>query len=202
MTPTEREAFTPWPELVRIFERAGAGPTDLTPKEVALLAVYVGLDAPRRITDYQEMRIGREGSEMGEDRNWLVLDKAGKPVSMIWNVHKVSKLKVSQRLDQLPPDVVEALGTHIRDAGLSVGDPLFRTRAGAPYTPGAFSTLLGKTVEKATGRRGSVDALRHARVVHFLRKPRSVAEREALAESMGHSVDMQGRYQRLDAPGE
>ena len=132
MSVAEREAFTPWPKLVSIFEKAVKGPTDLTPRQVALLAVYIGLDAPRRIKDYQMTVIGSEGSEMSDDVNWLVLDESGKPLSMTFHQFKTSNRYKTQRLDKLPPKVMQALKEYIDDAGLSEGDPLFGPRRVKP----------------------------------------------------------------------
>ena len=77
--------------------------------------------------------------------------------------------------------------------------PLFPTTKGTPYTSGAFSALVGSTLERITGQRASVNILRHSVITHFLSQQRTVKAKEEFAREMAHSTGMQALYDRVDA---
>ena len=90
MSTKERDAFTPWPQLVRGFEQEAKKPSGkLTPRELAHYRIYVTIP-PRRVWDYQLMRVAGPGMELTPYANWLVLNAAGKPVRMEISVSKTS----------------------------------------------------------------------------------------------------------------
>ena len=117
----------------------------------------------------------------------------------MFNVYKTSKRYGQFVRDSLPPNLAKPLAAYIRAPNLSDGDQLFPAAGGAAYTPGAFSALVGTLFLKITGQRASVNILRHSAITHFLGARRSVAQKEAFATEMGHSVGMQALYDRVDA---
>ena len=167
-------------------------------RDLALVALYVGIP-PRRAADYQLMYIADEDTAMQPDRNYLMLDR-GKVSALIFNTYKTSTRYGTYTIDDIPDDVVRVLTEYLRVSGLSPGSLLFPTRGNKQYSSGAFSTLIGTTFRNLTGRRATVNILRHAAITHFLRKKRTVASREAYALQMGHSIAMQALYDRITAP--
>ena len=119
---------------------------------------------------------------------------------MIFNVYKTSTRYGTYTIDEIPDDVVRVLTEYLRLSSLRPGSLLFPTRGNKQYSSGAFSTLIGTTFKNLTGRRATVNILRHAAITHFLRKKRTVASREAYALQMGHSIAMQALYDRITAP--
>jgi hypothetical protein len=52
---------------------------------------------------------------------------------------------------------------------------------------------------KLTGSKAGVLTLRHSAITHFLSKPNlTTRQKEDMAKAMGHSVSMQGLYNRVD----
>ena len=63
--------------------------------------------------------------------------------------------------------------------------------------------MIGDLFLKVTGKRASINILRHSAITHFLgSKKRTVKEREDFAKEMAHSINMQSLYDRLDVDAE
>jgi hypothetical protein len=186
MTPAEESKFITWSALQCIYraEISNLNTTAIPMRDLALVSLYV---------------IADEDTPMQPDRNYLMLDR-GKVSALIFNVYKTSTRYGTYTIDEIPDDVVRVLTEYLRVSGLSPGSLLFPTRGNKQYSSGAFSTLIGTTFRNLTGRRATVNILRHAAITHFLRKKRTVASREAYALKMGHSVAMQALYDRITAP--
>ena len=200
MSPAEESKFITWSALQCIYraEISNLNTTAIPMRDLALVSLYVGIP-PRRAADYQLMYIADGDTAMQPDRNYLMLDR-GKVSALIFNVYKTSDRYGTYTIDEIPDDVVRVLTEYLRVSGLSSGSLLFPTRGNKQYSSGAFSTLIGTTFRNLTGRRATVNILRHAAITHFLRKKRTVASREAYALQMGHSIAMQALYDRITAP--
>ena len=200
MSPAEEAKFITWSALSCIYraEISNLNTTAIPMRDLALISLYVGIP-PRRAADYQLMHIANAGTPLQADRNYLLLDR-GKVAALVFNVYKTSNRYGTYTIDDIPDDVVRVLAEYMRVAGLQPGGLLFPTRSNTQYNSGAFSNLIGTIFKNLTGRRATVNILRHAAITHFLRKKRTVASREAYALKMGHSVAMQALYDRITAP--
>lgn len=197
--PGERAKFVPWPQLVQTFEREAAkSKSELRPRDLALLGLYTAIP-PRRVDDFRRMRLARPGRKLDAGANWLVLDGEGRPTKLVFNVFKTAGRLGPYSRDSLPKPLAAALRAHLRANRVRDGAPLFPAAGGDFYAPNAFSALVGDVFEKATGRRATVNALRHSAVTHFLSTRRSVAQKEKFARQLGHSVATQSLYDRLDS---
>lgn len=204
LTTAEREKFVSWPTVVGHFHREARGPSKLSARDLALYGIYSAIP-PRRVLDYSQMRIAWakknavDVEELDRAANWLILSKEGNPQRMIINRYKTSKRYGTYTREEIPAELAKALADHIRAAKLGHGSPLFPTAKGGHFTHGGLSNLVGALFERVTGHRASVNILRHAAITHFLRaKHRTVAEKEAFAREMAHSVGMQALYDRVD----
>lgn len=200
LTPAEESKFIPWPTLQRMWRAniSDLNTTEVPMRDLALVSLYVGIP-PRRSADYQLMYLADEDTAMQPDHNYLMLD-SGKVSALIFNRYKTSDRYGTYTIDNIPDDVARVLAEYMRVSGLRPGGILFPTRSNTQYSSGAFSILIGTIFKKLTGRRVTVNILRHAAITHFLRKKRSVAAREMYALQMGHSVAMQSLYDRINAP--
>lgn len=199
----ERAKFVPWSKLVLTFdEEAAKSRSILSARDLALFGLYVAIP-PRRLEDYRAMRVAKVGrQDLDPSANWLLLDAAGSPVKLVFNVYKTANRYGQYSRDTLPRRLVKVLRAHLRTARIRDGAPLFAASAGQPYTPAAFSSLVGDVFQKATGQRATANALRHSAITHFLDTKQSVAARERFAKQMGHSLQAQSLYDRLEAESE
>jgi hypothetical protein len=197
LTSAEREKFVPWPTLVKRFATEAKGPTKLPARDLALFGLYVAIP-PRRVRDYALMRVASEGDELDKSANWLVLGDGGQPVKMVIHRYKTSKRYGTYTRKDIPSTLANVLSDYVNDTDLADGDPLFPTTKGTAYTSGAFSALVGSLFKRVTGQRASVNILRHSAITNFLAQKRTVAQKEAFAKEMAHSVSMQALYDRVD----
>jgi hypothetical protein len=200
-TEAERGKFAPWSELTARFAQEANGPTKLSPRALALFGLYVAIP-PRRVADYRQMRVAGPGRDLDPAANWVQLNTKGVPARLVYNQYKTVSRYGQFVHDSLPPSLAKVLATYIRDADLADGDQLFPANGGAAYSPSAFSTLVGNVFDRVTGKRTTVNILRHSAITHFLGARHSVAQKEAFATQMGHSVGMQALYDRVDAGAE
>ena len=172
----------------------------LSPRDLALFGLYVTIP-PRRIRDYNLMRVTTEGDGDEDDKrsNWLVLGDGGQPVKMVIHRYKTSKRYGTYTRRVIPKALANALANYVHSADIADGEPLFPTTKGKPYTSGAFSALVGSLFKRITGQRSGVNILRHSAITNFLSKKRTVARKEAYAKEMAHSTGMQALYDRVDA---
>ena len=202
MSAAEESKFITWSALQCIYraEISNLNTTAIPIRDLALVSLYVGIP-PRRAADYQLMYIANAGSAMQPTRNYMIVDR-GKIQALVFNAYKTSDRYGTYTIDNIPDDVERVLAEYMRVSGLKAGDILFPTRGNKRYTSGAFSNLIGTIFKKLTGRRATVNILRHAAITHFLRKKRTVAAREAYALKMGHSLAMQALYDRITPPAD
>ena len=120
LTAEERSKFVPWPELQRLWAQARANRDNWEPRELAILALYLGLP-PRRIRDYALMEIAashQDEADLDKEKNWLVLDGDDNPKKIMLNQYKTAHKYGQYALEQIPPLVVEALNRYLEREGL------------------------------------------------------------------------------------
>jgi hypothetical protein len=185
----EKVNILPWNEILKLNKK-----TNLTAHDAALIAVYTMI-APRRVKDFQLIRIATDTEELDKEYNYVILNSRSKPLNFVFNNFKTSKTFGSQRF-KIPRGLSTKLKIHIDSADLHFGDFLFGRTKSAPYA--SFSSQITKVFKKYTGKAISVNLLRHSMVSNFLSKKRSIAEKKDLAFKMSQSVSMQMSYDRID----
>jgi hypothetical protein len=91
----------------------------------------------------------------------------------------------------------DILKTHIITNEIKQNEAVFPTSRGLYHHPANMSNALTEIFKNTIGREITFNLLRHIKISDFLSKPRSIAERKALAKQMGHSIDIQSKYQRI-----
>jgi len=148
-TPSEKSRFVPWPQLPGLFfweAHAAPDKRTLSPRDLALFGLYVAIP-PRRVLDYQEMRIvagtkkkSVDVAGLSKTANWLVLSKTGVPIKLVISRYKTSKRYRTYVLDELPRELADVLKHYVQAANLGGGEPLFPTANGKPFTLAASAT--------------------------------------------------------------
>jgi hypothetical protein len=212
LSNSERERFLKWPQVMEKFyselKSRSRTITHLTNRELSLYGIYTVLP-PRRIIDYSLMKVSWnkkkavDETKLDKEYNYLVLTKSGKPLKMIINKYKTSKRYGTYIRTVIPEKLSNLLAKYIDEQDIKNGEPLFGTEQKKHYTHGGFSRMVGDLFLKVTGKRASINILRHSAITHFLgSKKRTVKEREDFAKEMAHSINMQSLYDRLDVDAE
>ena len=90
------------------------------------------------------------------------------------------------------------LKIYIKSGKIKDGDLLFPNASGDVYK--SFSSEISNAFFKASGKRITVNIIRHIWISKFLEKTRTVEEKEAFANQLGHDEQTQKFYLRVDAP--
>jgi len=167
---------------------------DLSPKDLALLQVYIIFNIYTRIP----MRNDISGMETINKRSYNKLSETEKESKNHLVVNKnamfmeLNKFKTSSKYESItipiPKDLEKLLRLWIRINGMGV---LFKSSTGKPLSRNALSQLLIKTSKKYMAKSISTTMLRK---IYLSSKYSEVKEEMAKdAEIMGHSTAMQGK---------
>jgi hypothetical protein len=164
----------------------------------ALLAVYL-LTPPRRIMDYQLMRITYQTdfNKLDNRYNWVVFEN-DIPSLFVFLNHKTKKSQPEPKIT-IPTDLATILNTCISSNDLVKNDFLFgreTTDFKEKYSQPKFTELLQKTFLKYTGKKISVNLIRASKSTHLDSQTISLAERKQIAQQMGHSLSTNLQYSK------
>ena len=164
--------------------------------ERLLLAMYV-LQPPRRAGDYAVLNIVKGVKEVVEGKNYLILPRSGNARLVLDNFKTHAKLGTYKT--DLPADLTKMIRMSLRKTPRS---RLFMLDINHDTASNQLSKLVIETMGKVYGR-GSINALRHSYVNHWLRTNPSAttADKKALALSMGQAdIGTQDAYRTLTKP--
>jgi len=180
-TYTTTEKSVPWDVLSGIYKKY-----EPDSQNRRILAVYT-LAPPRRLHDYASMRVvARKPRKV--DGNYLVFNKSG--MTFYFGDYK-TKGRYGVQSFKVPVALREELDEYI-----VAGTPLFSIASGKPFADTQFSTHIGDiTAPYIEGNvRATPTTFRHSYISHFLAGNPTTAQRERVAEMMGHSSGMQLQY--------
>ncbi len=170
----------------------------LTNREKALIAIY-SRQPSRRAEFGQYLTYIREGVKMDHDKNYLVLSKKGEPIKFVLRKYKTFKRYGEKTLlitDRVLKDVLINYLEEFKKPVLRAKQVMFPTAQGKYYQN--FSSEISKVFKKATKKSITVNILRHIWISNLLKGNPSLAQKKALADKMGHSIDLQSKYNRID----
>ena len=193
MTEEETEKMVSMSVLKNLWKKP-----DLNDRERVLIALYTMIP-PRRVQFSQYLTLKHSDKDLPEGFNYLIVDKKGDPQKMIlkkyktYNVYGTFEIPLTktEKLNKL-------LKTYIKSGKIKDGDLLFPNASGDVYK--SFSSEISNAFFKASGKRIGVNIIRHIWISKFLEKTRTVEEKEAFANQLGHDEQTQKFYLRVDAP--
>ena len=193
MTEKETEKMVSMSVLKNLWKKP-----DLNDRERVLIALYTMIP-PRRVQFSQYLTLKHSDKDLPEGLNYLIVDKKGDPQKMILKKYKTFHvygtfeipLTKTEKLNKL-------LKIYIKSGKIKDGDLIFGKTKTEIYKN--FSTEISNAFFKASGKRITVNIIRHIWISKFLEKTRTVEEKEAFANQLGHDEQTQKFYLRVDAP--
>ena len=168
--------------------------TDPHSQEAMLIAFQTLALPPLRGSDLSRVRIGYQNTG-----NYFMVRPDGSGELVIRD-HKSARFY--PRLErQIPLRLVRMVERSVRD---QPRDWLFSTKEGGEYSSSGYLKWKSLAFQKAfRGRRVTSNSLRHAFVTERVHGNPNLSTNQArsIAESMGHSLDMQRQYVRLRLQG-
>jgi integrase len=132
--------------------------------------------------------------DLDNDFNYVIMN--GKtPVKLVYLKYKTDKSYGKIKIP-IPKQLQTILKAYISEYKLDNGDPLFGTNAGRYYKN--FSSEISKVFEKYTQKKITANLIRHSFITRYLSKKRSTADKKKIAMLMGHSIESQSAYDRID----
>jgi hypothetical protein len=188
LSQKESENYIPWTQLVKAVDNK-----ELDDKEKALLGLYLLLP-PKRLQISRLLTLTNKKTGHDKNYNYLVLVKNKPSHIMLYN-HK-TKFKYPDVRIPLPKKLIKLFQRYIKTNKIQLNEPIFPNRTGTYYT--SISDVLSKIFNKVFApKHVTLNSLRHAYIINFLKKKRSPNQRKVLAKEMLHSVYQQSLYDRL-----
>ena len=206
LSEADKDNFVPYPTIQATLPKVN------NVNDKALFSVYTLL-TPRRLEDYFRMKVTKNEQDT-EDKthNWLVVDKANKPLKIVYNKYKTSRVHGTFVNNKLPSQLKTTLKAFIDKNNISSGQFLFGKSSRPtkndptldftrPDTADAFSKRLSTVMLRYTGKRVTLRLLRIGASSAFNNsgKPKSEHEREEFAKAMGHTVRTNLTYSKINA---
>ena len=193
LSKREQINYLPWEEIIKFR------PVD-TPLNNLIYNLYVNL--PPRRCDYQNMIIKYGDPDifnLDENYNYYLVDQH----KLIFKRYKTEAIYRTQIINLNDPDtsyasyslVKKTLSDYIKHTKPKDGAPLIPTKHNKLYTN---ITPLIKSVFTIGEKKLTANLLRHSYLSSFLSKARTTEIMNKVAFMMAHSIDMQGKYRKLD----
>ena len=219
----ERNNWISWKVLTKMVEKTLK--TDLlTPQERVIAILYTFLISPRRIMDYQNMKMKKymnnhkvpkyilKECESDPSFNYMIVNKAGNIRDIIFNQYKTRDsygvIRVGVELDlenkqnfQLDNYVIKMLKPFLLTK--NTGDYLLiNPNTKQPYTQDKLSLYVGQVFKKITNKELNCNMLRKIFITdQIINNPTlSIAIKKRMSVFMGHSIGTQATYNRVLDP--
>jgi integrase len=144
--------------------------------------------------DYQFLTISNEGNAKNKDKRFNYLDTTGKNWELVYNKYKTADT-YGQQTERVPPQLKKIFEKYVKESDLKDGDPLFGQKNNKFYKN--FSNEIMRSFKKFTGKDISANILRHSYIADFLSSKKTLNQKKALAERMGHNISTQALYDRI-----
>jgi integrase len=183
MTEKEKENLISWPKILELTNK------NMDSLSKVITSIYT-LIPPRRAQAIGDLVIGDK-----ENMNSILLNKNNIPTYIVFRDYKTAKTYGDQKF-RIPCELGLILSNYIEEYELKPGQPLFPTRDGKPYKN--FSEMVSNVFKKETGKKLTVNLLRHAYVSNLLKSNPSKEQLIEASEKLAHSLYKLLDYNRVE----
>jgi hypothetical protein len=191
------EASLPYNEIVEKIENFKPE----TKQDLLFLVIvsiyFTGTLVPRNDLNIVKLASSsKKPKELNSEFNYILIDKEGTPVNMVWNKYKSNHTFGSVKFP-IPPPLQKLLKTFVASEGKKNGDLLFTKPNGKEYTKYDFLQLIKNATKAILGVEMGVDLIRQIQITDYYRDGvKSIEEDEKNAMRFLHSVEMHKQYFR------
>jgi hypothetical protein len=160
---------------------------------------FMGTAVPRNdLNLFKFANANKKGKELNNEFNFILVDKEGNPVNMVFNSYKTNTTFGSKKFG-LTPYLQDTLKRYIRHFKKQNGDFVFLTKAGVPYKKGNMLDLIGSSTELVLGKKMSVNLMRQIQITDYYRDGvKTIEQDEKDAERYLHSLGVHKEYLRTN----
>ena len=184
-TQKQKEVYVPFADIIRKRDELPRGSF-----ERLLFAFYTYLPPLR--CDFNRVHICYD-SASDKEKNYITLHKDGTCGTLVLQEYKTQKSKEAfQKIlpVELCNELRESLALHSREW-------LFVDKKGQPFSAKSYTQWANRTLAKVLGKRMTISMLRHSFINSLDFNTLTVAEKEAIAKDMAHTVGTQDRYRLI-----
>jgi hypothetical protein len=186
-TQKQKEAYVPYSQIVKARDSLAKG----TPERL-LFAFYTYLPPLR--CDFNRVRIyTAEEIPKEPEANYIHL-KNTTHAQLVLNEYKTQGKRKSPYVKDLPEHLIEELEASLKD---KPRDWLFTDKNMNPYVPKSFTKWANRVFARVLKKKMTVSMIRHSFINSLDFNTISVAEKEAIANDMAHTVGTQDRYRLI-----
>lgn len=188
---SKMDQFVDW----TVIQDAAHELSSLTPEEHLMYLLYTAMPPLRadftRLSLVPSLRKNRTG-------NFIVKSKDLRKWKLVLQEYKTAS-KFGKQVIVLPLAISNYIYNHYQEMFTHNGK---KYPTLYDFSENTLSKKVSALFEKLTGKRMSINLLRHSYIKHFLSVPRTIVEKEKLAAKMLHSTDLQEKYNLMDAASE
>ena len=197
--PTKGESHVSWDTLLKAWNK---NKDKLDLRDRAIVALYL-LQIPRRLKDYQMMKVVDYAQPVDKKFNYVVLEEIGMgtlaPVKFIFHNYKTAKKFGTQTVKIDNNELIKVLYEYIESLfadGYNDDFLLFPSKGGKKLP--SFGNRLTIILEKLTGNKNlSMNSIRHSYINSLDFNKLTDGEKKKIATGMGHGVSTQSAYRIL-----
>jgi hypothetical protein len=156
------------------------------------LLILMMIDMPPKRADFGALRVRKSRPHDKHDKhgNYVVVPPRG-DVTLVLNDYKTSKSH-GELSETIPKSVADAMRESLK---AFPRDYVFIGRNKLEMSAAAYAEFVKATFKKHTGKVAGVTALRRAYITQTCdNKTMTLSQLEEIAQSMGHTITEQGRY--------
>lgn len=190
--PSERqkENYVPYSQIVAARDKLPKGSS-----ERLLFAMYTYLPPLR--CDFNRVRIYKGHAPSAEDdkekeANYIVMTQ--KEAILYLNEYKTTSKSSSAYEKKLPEELVEEIKSSLQDNPRSW---LFLDNNNQPFHPKSYTKWANRIFARVLKKNMTISMIRHAFINSLDFNKITVAEKEAIAKDMAHTVGTQDRYRLI-----
>jgi integrase len=186
-TEAQEEAYLPWKDILAAVDKHFESMDDLAGLQDYLILSLYTLNAPVRL-DYAGMKVAKKGEEPKEGNVCVMGPRSGE---FIFREFKTANKMGEQRI-KIAPKLFKIINEWLK---LSP-DPsvLLLNKNGSPMVENTLGKRITELFEGLTGKKISVNALRHSYATHYHKGSKSIKKKEADAAKMLHTAPRNEEY--------
>jgi len=182
-TQHQKDVYVPYTDIVKSRDELEKGSS-----ERLLFCMYTMLPPLR--ADFNKVRIYHSTVPNDPEKNYII--HRGNVATLVLQEFKTSK-KITYEKD-LPEELVKEIEASIEK---NPRPWLFVDQKNKPFSAKSFTQWANRIFARVLGKRMTVSMIRHAYINNLDFNKLTVAEKEAIAKDMAHTVGTQDRYRLI-----
>lgn len=185
-TQKQKDVYVPFLDVVKARDSLPKGS-----HERLLFAFYTYLPPLR--CDFNRTYIYTSPVPETPESNYIVVDASNQSCRLVLNEFKTRKTQDGYE-KELPPELCEELHSSLH---MHPRVWLFTDKKGKPFTAKTYTQWANRIIARVVGKRMTVSMLRHSFINSLNFNTLTVAEKEAIAKDMAHTIGTQDRYRLI-----